>query len=115
MSRSRRSTGGGAPRRDQGEGGDGMTSERSTANETAADPAREGLEHLQTAAHEMLAAARSMLDAVEELLDDPRAPGSIAAAVSTIGRLVEGAVGSVTGSRTSEPDDEPRVQRIKVS
>src|SRR4051794_29716676 len=98
-------------RRRGDEGGDEMTSDDDTAN----DPAREGLEHLQAAAHEMLAAARSMLDAVEELLEDPRAANSIATAVGTIGRLVEGAVSSVTGSRASEADDEPRVQRIKVS
>jgi hypothetical protein len=82
-----------------------------------ADPAREGLEHLQAAAHEMIAAARSMLDAVEEILEDPRAAGSVAAAFGTVSRLIEGAVaqvnGVVTGSH-AEPDDEPRVQRIKV-
>ncbi len=39
-----------------------------TSDEPTTDPAREGLEHLQSAAHEMIAAARSMLDAVEEIL-----------------------------------------------
>src|SRR4051812_15801381 len=111
MNQRSRSTGGAEPRRSTAQGGDEMTSE----HETAADPAREGLEHLQAAAREMVAAARSMLDAVDELLDDPRAAGSIAAAVGTIGRLVEGAVSSVTGARGEDPDDEPRVQRIKVS
>lgn len=78
------------------------------------DPAREGLEHLQSAAREMIAAARSMLDAVDELLDDPRAASSLATAVSTVGRLVEGAVASLTSSSAPE-SDEPRVQRVKVS
>jgi len=85
------------------------------------DPAREGLEHLQAAAHEMIAAARSMLDAVEEILEDPRAATAMASAFSTVARLVEGAVLSVngiTGGGASEHDDErsehPRVQRIKV-
>jgi NADH:ubiquinone oxidoreductase subunit D len=89
-----------------------------TSDDTAADPAREGLEHLQTAAHEMIAAARSMLDAVEELLDDPRAATSMATAVGTVSRLIEGAVASVTGAAArgaSVDDDVPRVQRIKVS
>jgi hypothetical protein len=66
----------------------------------------------------MIAAARSMLDAVEEILDDPRAASSMASAFGTMGRLIEGAVASVTGmvgGAPSEPDDEPRVQRIKVS
>ena len=88
------------------------------SDDKTADPAREGLEHLQGAAHEMIAAARSMLDAVEEILDDPRAVTSMASAFGTMSRLIEGAVASassmVAGGAT-EPDDEPRVQRIKVS
>jgi hypothetical protein len=89
-----------------------------TSDQKAADPAREGLEHLQTAAHEMISAARSMLDAVEELLDDPRAATAMATAFGTMSRLVEGAVASVTGmvaGGAAESEDEPRVQRIKVS
>jgi hypothetical protein len=82
-----------------------------------ADPAREGVEHLQAAAHEMIAAARSMLDAVEEILEDPRAASSMASAFGTVSRLIEGAVAQVSGvvaAGHSEADDEPRVQRIKV-
>ena len=88
------------------------------SDDKTADPAREGLEHLQVAAHEMIAAARSMLDAVEELVDDPRAANSMASAFGTMSRLIEGAVASVGGIVTgspSEPDVEHRVQRIKVS
>ncbi|MEY2404166.1 MAG: hypothetical protein QOD38_1717 [Acidimicrobiaceae bacterium] len=82
------------------------------------DPARDGLEHLQAAAHEMIEAARSMLDAVEEILEDPRAATAMATAFGTMSRVVEGAVASVSGlvaGGASEPDDEPRIQRIKVS
>jgi hypothetical protein len=89
-----------------------------TADEGPVDAAREGLEHLQSAAHEMVAAARSMLDAVEELIDDPRAAAAMATAFGTLSRLVEGAVSSVSSALTSHgpaDDDEPRVQRIKVS
>ena len=86
-----------------------------TETGTGTDPAREGLEHLQAAAQEMIAAARSMLDAVEELIEDPRAAASMTAAFGTIGRLVEGAVASMTGAAHREEHDEPRVQRIKVS
>ena len=80
------------------------------------DPARESLEHFQAAAHEMVAAARSMLDAVEEMLNDPRAGAAIATAFGTVGRLIEGAVASVNSAITHDGDDdgEPRVQRIKV-
>jgi hypothetical protein len=87
------------------------------SDDKTADPAREGLEHLQAAAHEMIAAARSMLDAVEEILDDPRAAASMASAFGTMNRLIEGAVASATAmvaGGASEPDDEPRVQRIRV-
>ena len=88
-----------------------------TSDDRTGAPAREGLEHLQAAAHEMIAAARSMLDAVEELVDDPRAATSMASAVATVSKLIEGAVASVSGMGSggaSEPADEPRVQRIKV-
>lgn len=77
------------------------------------DPAREGLEHLQTAAREMIAAARSMLDACEELLEDPRAASTLSTIVGTVGRMVGGLAGA--GAPPSDPDDEPRVQRIRVS
>lgn len=95
-----------------------MTANNETGGNPTTDPAREGLEHLQAAAHEMIAAARSMLDAVEEVLADPRAAASVATAMGVMSRLVEGAVASVGGmvtGNTPEHDDEPRVQRIKVS
>ena len=89
-----------------------------TTNEgSATDPARAGLEHLQAAAHEMIAAARSMLDAVEELLDDPRTASSLTTAFVTVGRVIEGAVASVTDVVTGAQDardDDSHVQRIKV-
>src|SRR5437868_8937567 len=97
----------------RGKGSDGVTA----SDDKTADPAREGLEHLQAAAHEMIAAARSMLDAVEEVLGDPRAASSIATAMGVMSRLVEGAVASVGGmvsGSVPDADDEPRVQRIKV-
>jgi F420-dependent methylenetetrahydromethanopterin dehydrogenase len=88
------------------------------SDDRTADPAREGIEHLQLAAHEMIAAARSMLDAVEEILEDPGAASSMASAFGTMSRLIQGAVATVSEMVTggaSEPDAEPRVQRIKVS
>ena len=82
-----------------------------------ADPARAGLEHLQAAALEMIAATRSMLDAVEEVLQDPRTASSLTTAFETVGRVIEGAVASVASAVTGAggDDDEPRVERIKVS
>ena len=88
-----------------------------TKEGSTTDPTRAGLEHLQAAAHEMIAAARSMLDAVEELVDDPRTASSLTTALATVGRVIEGAVASVTEVVTgthSDQGDDPHVQRIKV-
>ncbi len=72
-----------------------------------------GLDHLQRAAREMIAASRALLDVAEELIEDPKA----AAGVIDL-------LGSVAGRRgaskadpflSEDPDDEPPVQRIPVS
>ena len=88
-----------------------------SADDNPGDAAREGLEHLQAAAHEMVAAARSMLDAVEELIDDPRAAAAMATAFGTMSRFVEGAIASISDvvAPNAGDDDAPRVQRIRVS
>jgi hypothetical protein len=80
------------------------------------DLAREGLEHLHTAAREMIAAARSMLDACEELLDDPRAGETVASIVGSVARAVGTVTGLVSSNEPDETDnDSSRVQRIKIS
>ena len=80
------------------------------------DPARQGLEHLQAAAHEMIAAARSMLDACEEMLEDPRASETLASIFGSVSRVVGGITGLVPhGHAEPEDDDSPKVQRIKIS
>jgi hypothetical protein len=80
------------------------------------DLAREGLEHLQAAAHEVIAAARSLLDACEEVLEDPRASETLASIVGSVSRVVGGITGLVPhGDTQVEDDDAPRVQRIKIS
>lgn len=90
-----------------------------------ADPAREGVEHLEAAAREMIAAARSMLDACEELLGDPRAGEMVASFVGSVARAVNGFTGIVRppkgtdGGEGADGDDggdgRPSVQRIKIS
>ncbi len=82
----------------------------------------QGLDHLQRAALETIAAMRALLDLAEELVEDPRAAETL---VSTIGSLAEAAVrsGADLGNRraasaatTSEDDDEKGgVQRIPLS
>lgn len=67
-------------------------------------PARlvqEGLDHLQQAARETIAAARAMLDVAEELVEDPRAAETF---VSTMSALAEAAarstpIGRMFGAR----------------
>lgn len=53
----------------------------------------EGIEHLQAAAREMLAAARSFLDVVEDVVEDPE---RLSAAASSVVDLVRGGVASAT-------------------
>lgn len=78
--------------------------------------AREGVEHLQAAARELIAAARAALDVAEEVVNDPESIASLAGVLATVGdvaRRVGGFAGE--GARPAGPvDDEPRVQRIRV-
>lgn len=82
------------------------------------DLARAGLEHLQAAAREVIQATRSLLDAAEELVEDPSAVQDI---VSTFASVAAAAAGRLRGERDAAhsggdgPDDDGRVQRIRVS
>ncbi len=97
--------------------GEETTGERAT---TGDDRAREGVEHLQRAAREMIAAARAMLDVVAELVEDP---ATVPTLVSSLGAAARAAAQSwpfpsperdPTGP--DEPDDGPGpVERIPVS
>jgi hypothetical protein len=103
-------------------------------DELRADPherARESVEHLRAAAHELIEAARAALDVAEEWVDDPDAVATLAstlAGVGAVARRVAGTGGWLpapggpgTGAAVASPDDEPgsegdpRVQRIPVS
>jgi hypothetical protein len=85
--------------------------------------AREGVEHLQAAARELIEAARAALDVAEELIDDPESVASLVGTLSTVGDVARRVAGSGGWSRpqqapssppTSQPDGGPRVQRIAV-
>jgi hypothetical protein len=74
--------------------------------------AAEGVEHLHTAAKEMIRAARSLLDAAEGLVDDPKVVQGLA------GTLTDLAGAAAAWLRTSplEPEgDGGQVQRIDLS
>jgi hypothetical protein len=49
------------------------------------DRAREGIEHLQAAARELIHAARALLDVAEGLIDDPAAIATLAGALGAMG------------------------------
>lgn len=78
------------------------------------DRAREGIEHLQAAAIEVIAAVRAFLDVAEAVVRDPAAAANAAGALVDVAR-------STTGTASSDPADpaaptsEPRVSRIRVS
>jgi hypothetical protein len=91
------------------------------SGERPEDLAREGLEHLQTAAREVIRATRSLLDAAEELVEDPAAVQSVVGAVAAMAQAAAGRLRSEARSRSAgehEGDDgtpDSRVQRIRVS
>jgi hypothetical protein len=75
----------------------------------------DGLEHLQTAAKELIRAGRSLLDAMEGLVDDPSALQDV---LGTIGGLAQAAatrLGLDGQPVTDDDEDEGKVQRIKLS
>lgn len=72
-----------------------------------------GLEHLQRAAREVIAASRALLDVAEELVEDPKAAAGIVDLLGSVaGRRVKGPVSAV---HDDDEGDEPPVQRIPVS
>ena len=88
----------------------------------AADPspdrAREGLEHLQAAGRELVAAARAALDVVEEVIDDPDTLKSVTGAVGSVGEMLREAAARLLSGRGDgthgETTDGPEVERIPV-
>ena len=82
--------------------------------EDAEDKVHEGIEHLQAAAREMIQATRSLLDAAEELIDDPR---SVQDLVGSLAQAAQAAASRFRpGAPTTDDDgDDGHVQRIRVS
>ncbi len=82
---------------------------------------QEGLDHLQRAARETIAAMRALLDVAEEIVEDPKAAETL---ITTIGSLAEGALRAAPrgmfGRASPGPEEEDDeggggVQRIPVS
>jgi hypothetical protein len=76
------------------------------------DKLQQGIEHLQAAAREMIQATRSLLDAAEELVEDPRSVQEVIGALAHAAQLAASRFRS--GGGTTD-DGDSRVQPIKVS
>lgn len=79
------------------------------------DKVQQGLEHLQAAAREMIQATRSLLDAAEELVDDPKAVQGLVGTFATVAQAAAARFRSTPPDADDGDDDEGHVQRIKVS
>ena len=81
--------------------------------EDAEDKVAQGIEHLQAAAREMIRATRSLLDAAEELVDDPK---SVQDLIGSLAHAAQMAASRLRPTGVDDDDDDGgHVQRIKVS
>jgi len=87
-------------------------------------PADDAVEHLQAAAGEMIAAARSFIDALEGVVHDRDAVSSVVDTFSSMAQTAAQAASRVNPNRRSDvsdsrdpdhPDDPGGVQHIPVS
>ena len=78
------------------------------------DRAVEGLEHLQAAALELIAAAKAFLDVAEDVVRDPGVAATIVSAAAGVGRAVFGGQAAPAGPADPAGDGE-RIRRIHVS
>ena len=76
--------------------------------------ADEGLVHLQAAAKEMVAAARSFLDAVEDVVDDDERLGKVVSGLTDVLHQATHAVSNLSDRSRPDTGPEPRVRRIVV-
>jgi hypothetical protein len=76
--------------------------------------AAEGLEHLQSAALELIAAARAFLDVAEDVVREPGVAATIVHAAAGLGRVVLGGSDRPAPAADS-PADQGRVRHIHVS
>ena len=80
---------------------------------TTEDRAKEALEHVQTAALEMIAAMRALLDVAEDLVKDPTPAAAFMAGVAQAAAQAGAHVPAADTAADAPP--QPRVQHIKVS
>ena len=75
----------------------------------------EGLEHLQTAAKELIRAGRSLLDAMEGLVDDPAALQDVLGTIGGLAQAAASRLGLDGEAPAADDGDDGKVQRIKLS
>ena len=95
---------------------DGHEDDKAHDDKVHDDKVHEGLEHLQAAAREMIQATRSLLDAAEELVEDPKAVQGLVGTLASVAQAAAGRFRSAAAEATGDDDgDDGHVQRIKVS
>lgn len=82
-------------------------------NDERTERAAQGVEHLQTAAREMIEAARAFLDVIEDFVSDPNRMASVAEAVGSVAKGAARSMGADHEDRDDDPGDS--VQHIRVS
>ena len=82
--------------------------------EEAEDKVAQGIEHLQAAAREMIRATRSLLDAAEEMVDDPKSVQDLVGSLAHAAQLAASRL-RPSGAGHGDDDDGGHVQHIKVS
>ncbi len=91
------------------------------SNRSTGSPGSDGVEHLQAAASEMIAAARSFIDAVEGVVHDRDALESLVDTLSSVAQAASQAVSKVAPNRSrpqptsADAEGASRVQHIRVS
>ena len=77
---------------------------------------RAGVEHLQQAAQEMIAASRALLDVAEDVVNSPAGAGRLLGLFGELGAIAS-RLGMVSPAPQAHDDDdpEPPIQRIPVS
>ncbi|MCU1377483.1 MAG: hypothetical protein JWN29_466 [Acidimicrobiales bacterium] len=88
--------------------------DRDIQDRAAEGRAAEGLEHLQSAAIELIAAARAFLDVADDLVREPGVAATIVHAAAGVGRAVLGGT-ERSAPEANTPPDEGRVRHIHVS
>lgn len=79
------------------------------------DRAAEGLAHLQTAARELIAAARAVLDVASELVEDPKTVTAVADAVGSVVRTAAQAGRRIVADGSTDREGDGGVEHITIT